>query len=125
MYKPIHFLIRNPSTVVSGFQSLFATLTPGAFGYGSLQNRKLSTEIFFIRNKELPICSNCVHFIEREDDYPYHGDRCKKFGEVDFITGEIKYDLAAVCRLSNDKCGKKGLHYTAEDQSWERSEDSK
>ena len=111
MYKPIHFLIRNPSTVVSGFQSL--------------QNRKLSTGKFFIRNKELPICSNCVHFIELENDYPYNGNRCKKFGEVDFITGEIKYDLAAVCRLGDDNCGKKGLHYTAKDQSWERSEDSK
>ena len=62
MYKPIHFLIRN---------------------------RKLSTGKFFIRNKELPICSNCV----------------------------IKYDLAAVCRLGDSNCGKKGLHYTAKNQS--------
>ena len=111
MYKPIHFLIRNPSTVVSGFQSL--------------QNRKFSTEKCFIRNKELPICSNCVHFIELENDYPYNGNRCKKFGEMDVITGTIKYDLAAVCRLGDNNCGKKGLHYTAKNQSLERSKDSK
>ena len=90
MYKPIHFLVRN---------------------------RKLSTERFFIRNKELPICSNCVHFIERTKDYPYDGNRCKKFGEMNVITGAIKYDLAAVCRLDDDMCGKKGLHYTAKNQS--------
>ena len=90
MYKPIHFLIRN---------------------------RKFSTGKFFIRNKELPICSNCVHFIERTKDYPYDGNRCKKFGEMNVITGAIKYDLAAVCRLDDDMCGKKGLHYTAKNQS--------
>ena len=98
MYKPIHFLIRN---------------------------RNFSTGNFFIRNKELPICSNCVHFIELENDYPYNGNRCKKFGEMDVITGVIKYDLAAVCRLGDDNCGKKGLHYIAKNQSLERSEDSK
>ena len=58
-------------------------------------------------------------------DYPYDGYRCKKFGEVNFITGEIKYDLAAVCRLGDSNCGKKGLHYTAKNQSLERSKDSK
>ena len=91
MYKPIQFLIRN---------------------------RKLSTERFFIRNKELPICSNCVHFIELENDYPYDGYRCKKFGEMDVITGAINYDYAAVCRLGDDNCGTKGSHYTAKNQPW-------
>ena len=90
MYKPIHFLIRN---------------------------RNFSTGNFFIRNKELPICSNCVHFIELENDYPYEGYRCKKFGEMDVITGVIAYDLAAVCRLGDSNCGQKGLHYTTKDQS--------
>ena len=89
MYKSIQFLIRN---------------------------RKFSTERFFIRNKELPICSNCVHFIELEIDYPYRGYRCKKFGEMDVITGEIKYDLAAVCRLDDDMCGEEGDQYTAKIQ---------
>ena len=90
MYKSINFLIRN---------------------------RKFSTEGFFIRNKELPICSNCLHFIERENDYPYDGYRCKKFGEMNIITGVIKYDLAAVCRLDDDMCGEEGDQYTAKNQS--------
>jgi len=90
MYKPIHFLVRN---------------------------RKFSTGIFFIRNKELPSCSNCLHFIEYTNNNPFDGNRCKKFGEMDLITGAIKYDLAAVCRLGDSNCGKKGLHYTAKNQT--------
>lgn len=90
MYKPINFLIRN---------------------------RNFSTGKFFIRNKELPVCSNCLHFIEYTNENPFHGNRCKKFGEMDLITGEIYYDLAAVCRLGDSNCGKKGLHYTAKNQN--------
>jgi hypothetical protein len=89
MYKPIHFLLRN---------------------------RKLSTERFFIRNKELPICSNCLHFIEYTNNNPFAGNRCKKFGELDVITGAITYDYAAVCRLGDDNCGKKGSQYTAKNK---------
>ena len=112
MYKPIHFLIRNPSTTVYGFQSLTV-----AFGFGSLQNRKFSIEKFFIRNKELPVCSNCLHFIGYTKNNPFDSYRCKKFGEMDVITGAIKYDYAAVCRLGDDNCGTKGSHYTAKNQS--------
>lgn len=89
MYKPIHFLIRN---------------------------RNFSTGKFFIRNKELPICSNCVHFIEFTNKNPFDSYRCKKFGEMDVITGVIAYDLAAVCRLDDDACGKIASHYTAKNQ---------
>jgi hypothetical protein len=90
MYKPIHFLIRN---------------------------RKFSSGKFFIRNKELPICSNCLHFIKYTNKNPFDGNRCKKFGEMDVITGAIKYDLAAVCRLDDGACGKNGYQYTAENQT--------
>jgi hypothetical protein len=90
MYKPIHFLIRN---------------------------RKFSTGKFFIRNKDLPVCSNCLHFIEYTNKNPFDGNRCKKFGEMDVITGAIKYDLAAVCRLKDDACGETGNEYTAKIQT--------
>ena len=110
MYKPIHFLIRNPSTTVYGFQSL-------TVAFGSLQNRKFSTERFFIRNQELPVCSNCLHFIGYTKNNPFDSYRCKKFGEMDLITGAIKYDLAAVCRLDDDMCGEEGDEYTAKNQT--------
>jgi hypothetical protein len=71
----------------------------------------------FIRNKELPICSTCVHFIEPTHNYPYDPipcdkqGRCKNFGEVNMITGTIEYDFANDCRLNDNKCGKMGLEY--------------
>ena len=87
-------------------------------------NSKFSTEKVFIRNKELPICSKCLHFIEHTNNYPYdpmpsneqHG-RCKKFGEVNLITGAIDYDLARNCRLNVSKCGNFGSEYTEKIQS--------
>ena len=74
---------------------------------------------FLIRNVELPTCINCLHFIEHTNNYPYDPipdntqyGRCKKFGEVNLINGEIEYDLAKNCRADNSKCGKIGLEYT-------------
>lgn len=73
----------------------------------------------FIRNAELPTCSSCLHFIEHTNNYPYDAipsdeqyGRCKKFGEVNLITGVIKYDLAMNCRSNENKCGKLGSEYT-------------
>jgi hypothetical protein len=84
-----------------------------------LSSRKLFSGKNFIRNKELPICSKCVHFIEHTNNYPYDPipcdeqyGRCKKFGEVNIITGMIEYDLASKCRLDNILCGKYGSEYT-------------
>ena len=81
-------------------------------------NRTFSQKIF-IRNTELPICSKCVHFIEHTNNYPYDPipsdkqyGRCKKFGEINMITGEIEYDLARNSRLDDNKCGSFGSEYT-------------
>ena len=90
MYKSIQFLIRN---------------------------RKFSTEKFFIRNAEFPICSNCLHFIEPTNTNPYDGYRCKKFGEMNLVTGEIRYELAANCRLDDDMCGEEGEEYSAKNKT--------
>ncbi len=73
----------------------------------------------FIRNQKLPICSNCIHFIEHKNNYPYdlvpsdklYG-RCNHFGEIDVITGIVEYDFATLCRDNINKCGKYGSHYT-------------
>lgn len=87
--------------------------------YFLILNRNCSTEKIFIRNKALPICSNCLHFIEHTNNYPYEPipsneryGRCNKFGEVDMVTGTIKYDLASSCRLNDSKCGKFGSEFT-------------
>ena len=87
-------------------------------------NRNFSTEKIFIRNKDLLICSNCLHFIEHTNNYPYDPipsdkqyGRCKKFGEINMITGAIEYDLAINSRLDDSKCGKIGSEYTKKNQS--------
>ena len=66
------------------------------FIYFSLINRTFSSQKMFIMNKELPICSKCVHFIEHTNNYPYDPipsdkqyGRCKKFGEINMITGTL------------------------------------
>ena len=85
-----------------------------------MYKRIISTGKIFIRNKELPICSNCVHFIEHTNNYPYDPmpsneqyGRCKKFGGVNVITGTIEYDLASDSRFNDSKCGKIGSEFTA------------
>ena len=77
-----------------------------------------SAEKLFIRNIGLPICVNCIHFIEYKNNYPYDpfpndnlDGRCKKFGEIDSITGVIEYDFARHCRNNEKKCGKTGTEY--------------
>ena len=87
--------------------------------YFLILNNKFSSGKKFIRNKELPICSKCLYFIEHTNNYPYDPlpsnekyGRCKKFGEMDMVTGTINYDLASNCRLNESKCGKFGSEYT-------------
>jgi len=73
-----------------------------------------STEI---RNKHLPICVNCVHFIEDKSNYPYDPlpnnkyGRCKKFGEINIISGVVEYDFAEKCRNDIKLCGKNGKEF--------------
>jgi len=80
--------------------------------------RNFSNGKIFIRNTQLPICSKCLHFIEHTNNYPYDPipsneqyGRCKKFGQINLITGEIEYDLANICRLNGTKCGIDGIEY--------------
>ena len=89
------------------------------FIYFTILKSNFSTIPTFIRNKELPICSKCVHFIEHTNNYPYDPipsnekyGKCKKFGEINMITGSIEHDLASDCRLDNSKCGKFASEYS-------------
>ena len=86
-------------------------------------NKQLSTKKI-IRNTALPICLNCLHFIEHTNNYPYDPipsnekyGRCKKFGEVNMVSGVIEYDLAINCRLNDSKCGKFGSEFNEKTKS--------
>ena len=82
-----------------------------------LLKRYFSTGKFFIRNQSLPVCTNCLHFIKDINNYPYDPPpndlfgKCKKFGEINFITGTTTYDFASHCRNDEEKCGKIGSEY--------------
>jgi hypothetical protein len=87
--------------------------------YFSTLHRSFTAGKIFIKNRDLPICSNCLHFIEHTNSFLYYlipsdekYGKCKKFGEVDLTTGVIKHDLASNCRLNETKCGNLGLEYT-------------
>ena len=87
--------------------------------YSLLLIKHFSSVPIFIRNTKIPICSNCIHFIEHTNNYTYDPTlsnqqygKCNKFGEVNMITGSIEYDLASDCRLDNNKCGKFASEYS-------------
>lgn len=71
----------------------------------------------FIKNSDLPVCVNCIHFIENKMNYPYDAvlsndlGKCKIFGKKDIVTGEIKYEYAELCRLNKEKCHLTGKYY--------------
>ena len=78
----------------------------------------IEKEIPFIRDVNLPVCVNCLHFIEHKTNYPYDSvpdnksfGRCKKFGYKDVITGEFNYDFAYRCRDNREKCGLTGKFF--------------
>jgi hypothetical protein len=67
-----------------------------------------------ITNSNYPVCVKCVHFIPATKAEPYIEPRfgkCKKFGTMSMITGEINYDYASLCRNNDNKCGEKGIFY--------------
>ncbi len=84
----------------------------------SLVSRPFSDKIF-IRNSALPPCLTCVHFIEHKNNYPYDPPpsdeqygKCRKFGQVNLITGTIEHDRAADCRSNASQCGRLASEYS-------------
>ncbi len=84
--------------------------------YNYLQIKKLydskADPPIFIKNFNIPVCINCVHFIKDVNNYPYDPPpddnkygKCKVFGQNNFITGELEYDYAYDCRMNDKKCG--------------------
>jgi hypothetical protein len=70
----------------------------------------------FIKNYHLPICKNCIHFqasyyTKNNEIQTNNIDRCGKFGKMNIITGEIKYDYAEFCRQDQQQCGENGKYF--------------
>lgn len=81
--------------------------------------RPIRTFLSNLNPISIPICIHCEHFMEHTTNYPYDPlpdnskyGRCKKFGEINIVTGEIQYDLASNSRSNYMKCGKDGKEFT-------------
>lgn len=70
----------------------------------------------FIKNKELPACVDCIHYIDYElqdpyDRYDNRYSKCKNFGEKNIISGQIDNLYTKICRESKDLCGNSGKYF--------------
>ena len=54
------------------------------------------------------ICRECKHFVT-------YGNECKKFGDVDLITGIENYESARIVRGDITKCGENGTLFEKND----------
>jgi hypothetical protein len=70
----------------------------------SIHNVKLS----FIQNQYKPLCANCKFFIPNKNE-------CRKFGDIDIITGKYSYEQAISVRNDNDKCGEYAFFFQKND----------
>jgi hypothetical protein len=74
----------------------------------------ITAKVPHIKNLNYPICVKCNHYAPATSAEPYLEPRfgkCKKFGEMSKVTGEINYDYASICRENDNKCGEKGFFY--------------
>jgi hypothetical protein len=81
--------------------------------------RPIRTYFTNANTRPIPICIHCEHFMEHTTNYPYDPlpdnskyGRCKKFGEINIVTGEIQYELASNSRSNYRQCGKDGTEFT-------------
>lgn len=61
-------------------------------------------EPYFIKNQNKPICANCKFFISNKNE-------CRKFGDIDIITGKYSYEKASRVRNDEDKCGEYAIFF--------------
>jgi hypothetical protein len=66
----------------------------------------------FIKNAKVPICKQCSFFLPHTiAKHKYDLGVCKKFGEKNVLSGEIKYYLASINRQDTNRCGLNGTYY--------------
>lgn len=66
----------------------------------------------FIKYSKMPVCKQCSFFVPHTaSKHKYDLGLCKKFGEKNILSGEIKYFLASVNRNDTNRCGLSGTYY--------------
>lgn len=60
--------------------------------------------IMFVKQRVIPFCKDCVHFISNKS-------LCAKFKQQDLVTGRVKYETAYKARNHPGKCDTTGIHF--------------
>jgi hypothetical protein len=73
----------------------------------------------FIKNIQYPPCISCKHFqlyipkqLYDDKNANLHLSKCKKFGYMDIVSGEIKYEIVGKTRFNKDMCKIDGIYHT-------------
>jgi hypothetical protein len=69
----------------------------------------------YITKTTLPkLCIDCKYFVGEESRWPYDDapqakyGKCKLFGKINLVSGEINYEYASLAREDDKMCGKNG-----------------
>lgn len=61
----------------------------------------------FIRNAKLPVCFECIYFIQGMQK----SGKCSKFGEKNVVSGKISYVNAEEARTIENMCSTRGTYF--------------
>lgn len=65
------------------------------------------SKLRFIINAKLPVCCECVYFIQGMRE----SGKCGKFGEKNVVSGKISYVNAEEARTTENMCSRRGTHF--------------
>jgi len=78
----------------------------------------------FIKNIQFPPCITCEHFqryvskeLYNDRNTTLHQSKCKKFGYMDIITGEISYEGVGKARFDKNMCRLNGIYHSVKESS--------
>lgn len=60
-------------------------------------------------------CVTCKHFIRDDPAIDARLGKCRLFGEMDMVSGVVRYNFAANCRQFDEECGVKAQYYEPAD----------
>jgi hypothetical protein len=73
----------------------------------------------FIKNIQYPPCISCKYFqlyvpkeLYNDRNASLHQSKCKKFGYMDIISSEIRYEVVGKTRFDKNMCKIDGIYYT-------------
>jgi hypothetical protein len=108
MYKMV-----NSLTSTSLATTLVSTaLASTALASTALAKTMVTSPKQFIKYSKMPVCKQCSFFVPHTiTKHKHELGLCKKFGEKNILSGEIKYFLASTNRNDTNRCGLSGTYF--------------